>query len=1007
MRERKAACGWTIAGTAAGLVLLAAFSAGLGLAPTAAAADPGIGAADAKALEVVEREAKKKEAAILNGKKAAGEAEAKKASLPAAEPKPEELDQNESVRRQELELAAEQLVVQALRAYRKSRFKEAADYYRQAQAKLRLASTSQPRIVRKQQQIQTALFNLYSDWADSLARDAKRLADLEKFDQAIQKCRQAAEFVPARGKEMDERTKFYLKAKKAAEFRAAIQPQVVDPEKAERDFEINVLLEQGKVFFDNGRYADARDLFEQILLKDPYDVRAIRYLRKISDKLLKIADEKRQTTTAEMLAEVRWKWNWPVTPLLAGPAARVGGRAISKTQEERGMWAKLKNIIIPSITFDDAKITEVIDFLKKRSVELDPDGEGVNIMLQLSAPGVAPQQQQQQPGAGGGMPGMPGAGGMGMEMGGAGMGMGGGAGAMAGPGVGGVAGAAGVAMPGGGEMGMGGMGGAGAGAPGMGMGGVGGAGAGGMGGGGMGGLGGGMGGMGGGGGAAGGGGAEPGQFGMGAVPTGGAASVPPNQRTITLNMNNIPLGEAIRYICLGAGLKYKVESNAVIIADSSVPLDDMETRFYPVEAGVLDAARTRRRMSRLELGLGQGGGGNDNDNGGNDNGNDNTGGNDNDNDNGNDNGNEPIYRFNLVQFFSTLGVSFPMGSSIGYNQRTSKLVVHNTPENLRKVEKILQEINVVPSQVTIEAKFIEIVEDDLQALGFQWLITNGDGNFNDGLILGNGDHRLQVLKQGSGLTGIFAPQLTQGLRFASDVFNGVNEGSDQVLSVNSILGRMTANTIIHALAQQGHSDVLSAPKVTTVSGQTALIKMVTERYFPESWSEPQVTAGSQNQGASYTPSIPEFGDPTDIGVILDVTPTVSADGYSIALELRPQVIDFLGYDDSFNYTMVVNGISVPAKAIMPILSERRVETRVIVWDGETVVLGGMIKEEVANIEDKVPILGDLPLLGRLFRSTGKQNQKTNLLIFVTARLVNPAGLPIRANEVRGLPDFRR
>ena len=391
MRERNAACGWTTAGTVAGLVLIAVLAADPGFAQAAATGSATVAdgkGADAKALAVVESEAKKKEAAILNGEKTGD-------VTPAVEPKPEELDQKESVRRQELELAAEQLVVEALKAYRKSQFKDAAVFYRRAQGKLRAASTSQPRIVRKLQQIQTALFNLHSDWADSLAREAKRMASLDKYDQAIQKCNQAAEFVPSRAKEMDERVKLYTRAKKSAEFRAAIQPQVVDPEKAERDFEINILLEQGKVFFENNRFADARDLFEQILLKDPYDIRAIRYLRKISDKLLKIAEEKRQTTTAEMLAEVRWKWNWPVTPLLAGPAARVGGSAINKTREEKGIRAKLDNIIIPEVSFEDAKIGEVIDFLKKRSVELDPDGEGVNIMLQLSMPGAAPQQQGQ------------------------------------------------------------------------------------------------------------------------------------------------------------------------------------------------------------------------------------------------------------------------------------------------------------------------------------------------------------------------------------------------------------------------------------------------------------------------------------------------------------------------------------------------------------------------------------------------------------------------------------
>jgi general secretion pathway protein D len=72
-----------------------------------------------------------------------------------------------------------------------------------------------------------------------------------------------------------------------------------------------------------------------------------------------------------------------------------------------------------------------------------------------------------------------------------------------------------------------------------------------------------------------------------------------------------------------------------------------------------------------------------------------------------------------------------------------------------------------------------------------------------------------------------------------------------------------------------------------------------------------------------------------------------------------------------------------------------------------VVLGGMIQEIVDKYEDKVPLVGDIPVLGRLFRSNGEKSRKINLLIFVTSRLVDPSGRPLRPNEVRGMHDFRR
>jgi general secretion pathway protein D len=157
---------------------------------------------------------------------------------------------------------------------------------------------------------------------------------------------------------------------------------------------------------------------------------------------------------------------------------------------------------------------------------------------------------------------------------------------------------------------------------------------------------------------------------------------------------------------------------------------------------------------------------------------------------------------------------------------------------------------------------------------------------------------------------------------------------------------------------------------------------------------------------NYTPSTPEFEE-QELGVILEVTPTVDVNGYVIDLELRPQVVEFIRYDDSFGFTTIQDGVEVENKWLMPILSERSVETKVIVWDGETVVLGGMIKEEISTFDDRVPVLGDIPGIGRLFRSSGQSTQKTNLLIFVTARIVDPSGIPVRATELRGLPDFRR
>jgi len=810
---------------------------------------------------------------------------------------PEEIDASEKVRREELYLMAEQYVRDASIAWRGDKYRDALDLYKKAEVQLTQAGKSR-RVLDELARIKRNMTEVNVDWAESLAVEAENFADTNKFDDAVDKCRQAAELDPSRRQKMDRMIRAYQAHKKTAEFRQDIAEVNIDKDKVERERAISVLLEQGKVFYRNRRYADARDYFEQMLVKDPYDVRAIRYLRQIDREQIRIGAEKRITTFAERLAEIRWKWNDAVTPLLTGSGVGMGGTAVKKREgETSGIQAKLLNIKLDKIEFEEATIAQVVAFLKKRSQDLDPDGEGVNIILQLEGKGVVGGGEISPEGKPLTEPGVPPVG----------------------------AGGWGEAPP-------------------------------------------------------------PGAPGAGGVPTVGPAPATsfPNaagERTVTMSMNNIPLGEVIRYVCMGAGLKYRVEPSAVIIADKSFPLDDLETRFYSVEAGVFETVRTKTSGAGFRTGTGE---------------------------------EEPAEAVtdektsaqNLMQIFTDLGVDFPQGSKISYNARTSKLIVHNTPENLRKVEKILPEINITPTQVTIEAKFMEVNQTDLDALGFEWLLLNGDGNFNDGLVIGkDGNNKLQLLKQGG--VSPFDSRLDNGLRGVSSALSNISASANDLLTVNSILGAAAFQTVIHALSQNTNSDMLSAPKVTTLSGNTAILRMVTERYFPTSWSEPTVTSGGTTTGSSYTPSIPEFGEARDIGVIMEVTPTVAGDGYTITLELKPRVEEFLGYDTALNYDMVINGEKIAAKAEMPIIEARTVETKVIIWDGETVVLGGLIKEQLQSYKDKIPLLGDIPLLGRLFTNTGEQSIKKNLLIFVTARLVNPAGVPIRTNDVRGLPDFRR
>ncbi|MGL4854433.1 MAG: type II secretion system protein GspD, partial [Lentisphaeria bacterium] len=147
-----------------------------------------------------------------------------------------------------------------------------------------------------------------------------------------------------------------------------------------------------------------------------------------------------------------------------------------------------------------------------------------------------------------------------------------------------------------------------------------------------------------------------------------------------------------------------------------------------------------------------------------------------------------------------------------------------------------------------------------------------------------------------------------------------------------------------------------------------------------------------------TPSIPEFDEPTELGVILTVTPTVAPGSSEIELNLVPKVSSFVRYDEEIQIPFPGIGTYSPKMAIT---EERTLRTRVICDDGETVVLGGLMREKVTSYSDRVPLLADIPLFGKLFRAEGEYSEKANLLVFVTARLVDSSGRVIRDKGLRG------
>ncbi|MBE2203128.1 MAG: type II and III secretion system protein [Chthoniobacterales bacterium] len=489
------------------------------------------------------------------------------------------------------------------------------------------------------------------------------------------------------------------------------------------------------------------------------------------------------------------------------------------------------------------------------------------------------------------------------------------------------------------------------------------------------------------------------------------ASVVTEDTRVSLSLNNVPLIEALRYLTELAGLKYKIEPYAVSIVPLTENTDEFLTKEYRVppgfvptgtgdasEAAAPTAGRTTIRTQRI------------------------TGGRD------------------AQGFLEGQGVPFPDGSFAQYVPAGSKLFVRNTQSALDLIDTLVDAaMGVKPTQVEIESKFLEISQNNLKELGFNWLL--GPLNIGGG-VYGAGGTRGYTRPVDAAYAATYpfgaigANPATGGLRsgvgntpdaavtansldaLLAGIAPGAVAAAPGIFGLSGIFSNPQFQVVIRALNQKKGVDLMSAPKVTTKAGNKAVIKVVREFPYPTEFSPPEVpppTTGTTSGGVVggvvtltgvVTPTTPTTFETRNLGVTLEVEPQIGADNYTIDLNLVPEVVEFEGF---INYGSPIIGPTSTAGIIttfpvtenvinQPIFSVRKVTTSVSIWDGQTVALGGLIREDVQKTQDKVPIIGDIPFAGRLFRSDVSQKIKRNLIIFVTARLMDAEGRPVRQDE---------
>lgn len=516
----------------------------------------------------------------------------------------------------------------------------------------------------------------------------------------------------------------------------------------------------------------------------------------------------------------------------------------------------------------------------------------------------------------------------------------------------------------------------------------------------------------------------------------GAAQDPGALRIKELRLRNVPLAEALKYICEQTKLRYKVDEFAVTLVPATETDEDLFTRSFRVPPDFLS-----------KLGGGGGGGAED--------------GGDDPFAAGADGGTTRTLapRKTETELLKDNGVKFPEGASAKFFAGSSTLLVRNTPTNLDMIEQIVGElVGDTPKQVKISTKFVEISQENTDELGFDWIVSpfglSANQVFLGGGTVGSGQARTNADFIGT-VAGVNLPGVPAATRTnVTDIVTAGNRSGDGAINRNNIdavlnnpnrtaqaanpapgIAALTGlfsdgqvQLIMRGLAQKKGTDLMTAPSITARSGEKALIEIIREFIYPTEYEPPELpnSIGGGNNGGGgggigggnagifpVTPATPTSFETRNTGVTLEIEPTIGGNDFVIDLRFAPDIVEFEGF---VNYGSPIQSpatdflgnpttVTITENRIeMPVFSSRRVTTALTIYDGYTVAVGGLMREDVQTVEDKVPVLGDIPIVGRLFQTKAENRIKSNLIIFVTAQIIDATGRPIRGGDSVPTPE---
>jgi general secretion pathway protein D len=466
---------------------------------------------------------------------------------------------------------------------------------------------------------------------------------------------------------------------------------------------------------------------------------------------------------------------------------------------------------------------------------------------------------------------------------------------------------------------------------------------------------------------------------------------------VTISLRNITLERALHYIAQTVSFRVELEEDAVVLRPSSEPGNALKTDFFHIGRSALvrmaglpgakPEVNTSNKAATPEAAPTQ------------------------------------IEIENAVRsFLERAGVSFDAVPGATLALGADNLIVTNTPGNLGKVREILSRYSNV-RQVEIETRFLEVAQSDLEEFGVQWGLGNTSSKSGTKYQLSSGNRTLASSLSGTTtqndivITGLDKSvgnngTLTQSIaapKLAGSLDTG--SGSTPVAKISGVIGSFNVEAVINALSRKSGSNLMSAPRLTVLSGERAEITVAQEMIYPRAYGDvnSNVSRGSNTttgSAVSITAGTPKDFTKRNVGVEMGVTATVE-EHQSISMTLEPCVTEFEGFVEYGGPSIAVAGsttVTVPSGFYQPVFNVRRIRTEVTVDNGSTIIMGGLTREETVTIKDKVPLLGDIPYLGRLFRNEGETTQKKDLIIFVTANIVGTDGAPTQPRHETPVPE---